>query len=147
MSDYKYPYIPREYYAAVMYACKMIRQYGNFNRSVRIAANYYDVDEETLAEHIRKRQAAGQKVKTTGRKYKYFVVAEYTERNEGSEKRITNLTVEKGLSKESVERKFLSSDERFDRRNDTGGYYSCIRYHVAISEHETKEEAVRSLRK
>lgn len=67
----KYPWIPKEYYAAVMYACKLIRDNGNYNKSIRIASNYYDVDEDTLSKHVRARQAAGQKGKT--RKYKYYV--------------------------------------------------------------------------
>lgn len=68
----KYPYVPKEYYPAVQFACKMIRENGYFNKAVRTAANYYGVDEETLAWHIRKRQGAGQK--GTARSYKYYVV-------------------------------------------------------------------------
>lgn len=41
----KYPWIPKEYYAAVMFACKMIRENGCCNKDVHIAADYYGVSE------------------------------------------------------------------------------------------------------
>ena len=63
MSKYKYPYIPRDYYPAVIQACKMIRETGWFNKAVSYYARQYDLDETELAFHIRKRQAAGQKGK------------------------------------------------------------------------------------
>ena len=68
---FKYPYIPKQYYAAVMYACKLIRYHGNYNTAIRISSNHYGVDADTLSKHVRARQAAGQKRKT--RKYKYYV--------------------------------------------------------------------------
>lgn len=71
MSDYKYPYIPKEYYPAVMYACSCIRKYGTFNVACKAAAQKYGVDEDEIAKHVRKRQGAGQKGQT--RKYKFFV--------------------------------------------------------------------------
>lgn len=69
---YKYPYISREYYAAVMFACKMIRQNGYFNKAIQKAADYYGVDEDKLAKHVRARQGAGQK--GTTRKYKWYLL-------------------------------------------------------------------------
>lgn len=75
MSESKYPYIPREYYAATMFACKMIRENGYFNKAIKIAANYYQVDETILKEHVRKRQGAGQK--GSRRKYQYYLLLYY----------------------------------------------------------------------
>ena len=63
MSENKYPYVPKKYYPAVILACKMIRESGWFNKAVSYCANKYNLDEDTLAHHIRKRQAAGQKGK------------------------------------------------------------------------------------
>lgn len=76
-TEYKYPYIPRGYYPAVMYACKLIRENGYFNQAVKRASNYYDVDEEEVARYVRERQGAGQKGKS--RKYKYYVVCGYAD--------------------------------------------------------------------
>lgn len=56
---YRYPLIPKKYYAAVMFACKMIRQNGYKNKAIRIAANYYGVNEDELREHVDARTAAG----------------------------------------------------------------------------------------
>ena len=74
---YKYPYIPKEYYPAVMFACSCIRKYGTFNVAIQAAANKYGLDEEEIAKHVRKRQGAGQK--GTTRKYKWFLVMGYTD--------------------------------------------------------------------
>ena len=75
MTDYKYPYVPKEYYTAVIFACKMIRENGYFNKAIKTAANYYGVDADELEKHVRKRQGAGQKGKS--RKYFYYVVTYY----------------------------------------------------------------------
>jgi hypothetical protein len=72
MAGYKYPFVPKEYYPAVMYDCQLIRKYGTFNRAIKAAADKYSVDESELEKHVRKRQGAGQKGKT--RKYKWYVV-------------------------------------------------------------------------
>jgi hypothetical protein len=57
----KMPYIAdKKLYAAVMFACKMIREEGYFNKAVKIAARYYDVDADDVANEIRKRQSVGQ---------------------------------------------------------------------------------------
>ena len=61
MSKYKYPYIPKEYYAATMYACKLIRKYGTFNVAVNTAAKEYGVNRKELKKHVVARAAAGHK--------------------------------------------------------------------------------------
>ena len=78
MGNYKYPYIPKEYYPAVMYACSCIRKYGTFNIAVRSAASKYGLDEGEIAKHVRKRQSAGQK--GTSRKYKWYAVWGWTDK-------------------------------------------------------------------
>jgi hypothetical protein len=72
--EHKYPYIPKEYYAAVMFACKIIREKKSFNRGINTAAKYYSVDRDELAKHVRARQAAGQKG-SKREKYKYYAIA------------------------------------------------------------------------
>ena len=73
-NGYTYPYIPKKIYPAVMYACKMIRENGYFNKAIRAASNYYGIDEDAITEHVRKRIAAGKKAKYKPFRYKYFVV-------------------------------------------------------------------------
>lgn len=77
MSKYKYPYIPKEYYPAVMFACKMIRDNGYFNRAIKVASSYYDVDPDEVEEHVRARQAAGQKDKKRGTYKQYRFKGKY----------------------------------------------------------------------
>lgn len=60
---YKYPLIPKKYYPAVMFACKMIRQGTGRNVACRRAANYYDVDEDAVSHHVAMRAGAGNKGK------------------------------------------------------------------------------------
>lgn len=78
MSEYKYPYIPKDYYPAVMYACNCIKKYGTFNVACEAAANKYGVDSDIVKKHVRARQGAGQKNKT--RSYKYYVVVGWTDK-------------------------------------------------------------------
>lgn len=78
MGKYKYPFIPKEYYPAVMYACNCIRKYGTFNVAVNTAAKTYGVSSEIIAKYVRERQGAGQK--GTTREYKYFVVIGWHDR-------------------------------------------------------------------
>ena len=67
----KYPYIPKEYYAATMFACKLIRQDGFFNKAINSSAKYYGVDKDELIKHVRARQGAGQRGKKRGKYKKY----------------------------------------------------------------------------
>lgn len=69
----KYPFIPREYYPAVMFAAKIVREDGTFNRAVEIASEYYGVDPEEVEKHLRARQAAGQKGKKRG-SFSWYVI-------------------------------------------------------------------------
>lgn len=71
MAEHKYPFIPKPYYAAVMFAAKMIRENGYFNKAIQQAAKYYGVDPSELEKHVRARQAAGQKGKKRG-SYQYY---------------------------------------------------------------------------
>lgn len=144
MSEYKYPYIAdKKMYAAVMNACKYIRETGYFNKAVSYNAQRFGVDPDELAKEIRKRQSAGQKAKskTEKRKYKYFIVLSIVESCEGSERYVDKAFVAKGLSKDSVDKKYIDLDFRRTRAADTGSYYSPCYLHETIKEFDTKEEA------
>ena len=62
-NQYKYPLIPKKYFPAVMFACKMIREGVGRNVACRRAANYYDVEEEAVSHHVAMRSGAGNKGK------------------------------------------------------------------------------------
>lgn len=138
MADY--PWIPREYYAATMTACKMIRQSGWRNKAIKYAANKFNVDEETLEKHVRARQAAGQKGKKRGKMYYFGIVQhDFSEADyEGS----ATISAVKGYTQDSVKRRFSSADMKYDMRNDTGSVYSPCRTHLVTEPCNTKEEAL-----
>lgn len=101
---YKYPYIPKEYYAAVMFACKMIRNDGYFNKAVNTAAKYYHVDASEVAYHVRARQSAGQEGASKGRKYSWYIIATITQSCEGSQSHINGISYEKATSLENAQK-------------------------------------------
>lgn len=147
-TKYKYPWIPREYYAPVMGACKMIRETGYFNKAVNYYANRYNVDPTELEKHIRARQSAGQtgkKSNNSGRKYKWFIVVESNYCDAYGWEGYSNPVILKGLSRDTVVRRFAESDFNFMVRNDYGGAYAPVVTHVAIAEFETKEDAYKAL--
>ena len=147
MKAYKYPYIPKEYYAAVMFACKMIRETGYKNKAISTAANYYGVDEDEVRKHVEKRAAAGQKGTKRG-KYKWFVVGEYcyTDAN-GMEEEPLSIEIRKGLSAKTVLDRYHDIDDRINRMNDYGGAFAPYQFHSVLCECETQEEAETEARK
>lgn len=151
MSRYKYPYInSKKMYAAVMGACSYIRAKGYFNKAVNYYAEKYDVDEEELAQHIRERQAAGQrgrKPESTGRKFKWFVVAEgvYTDAN--PEMHYNRCEVVKGISSETVKRRFEKHDWERTCKDNYGGSYAPVYGHYILGEYEKEKDAIDAFRK
>ena len=149
MSNYKYPYIPdKRMYAAVMGACQYIRETGYFNKAVSYYAKRYDVDENELAGHIRARQAAGQKGKhsnNAGKKYKWFIVCKTVWCEADGEITLYDPFVIKGLTEETVIRRFSESDWDRTVRDDYGGSYAPVYGHKVIAEFESEKEAKRAL--
>lgn len=55
----KYPYIAdKQMYAAVMGACKWIRESGYFNKATQYYADKYGLDVGAVRAEVRKRQSA-----------------------------------------------------------------------------------------
>ena len=146
---YKYPYIPdKRMYAAVMGACKYIRDTGYFNKAIRYYADKYDVDAEELASHIRARQSSGQRGKspsTKGRKYKWFMVVETVFSDAQWEYAINDPMIIKGISAESVIKRFIKSDIRRTNRDDYGGSYAPVYGHHVIAEFDNEQTAMNEL--
>ena len=136
---YKYPFIAdKELYKAVMFACKMIREEGFFNKAVARAADYYNVDEEDVAREVRKRQAAGQKGKPLG-KMKWFIVCSNT--GDVYESTFSRFRIKRGKNAETVSDKDMSYREFVDMmENDTH------RLIEVVGEYETKKEAEENFR-
>jgi hypothetical protein len=135
----KYPWIPKKYFAAVMFACKMIRENGYFNKAIDTAADYYNVDSNTLAKHVRARQAAGQRGVKRGQ-MKWFVVLEFYGSDAGGE-RMTEKSVVRGKSLDTVERRFFERDMEYNKDHDYGGCYAPYVTHNVFGPYDTKEQA------
>lgn len=142
----KYPYIPnKKMYAAVMGACRYIREEGYFNKAVSYYADRYGVDEEELAKHIRARQSAGQKGRKSaskGKKYKYFLVCQWCTCDADGTPYVTSPPqILKGLSEETVLTRFVDSDMNQTKAGDYGGNYVNVYHHAVIAEFNSKAEA------
>lgn len=146
MTKYKYPFIPKKLYPAVMLASKIVRETGYKNKAIKTAANYYGVNEDDVREHLEARMAAGRKGKspvTKGRTFNYFVVGTfYGSEAQGETGLPTDVQVCKGISKDTVVGRFSEADWKHDMFYDTGSAYSPYRYHKALSQHKRKEDAL-----
>jgi len=149
MPKNKYPFIPREYYAAVMYASKLVRETGCKNQAIERAARWFNVDADEVRKHLDARIKAGSKGKkkatTSGKKYKYYLVGEYIG-SDASGEVLEVVSVVKALTSKNATARFSESDMRFDRANDYGGAYAPYKCHRVLFEYATKEEAETALK-
>lgn len=129
MSDYKYPYIPKDYYPAVMFACKMIRENGYFNKAISIASGYYGVDEGELSKHVRARQAAGQRGKKRGKfkKYRYKGIGYLSYREHGYDDYPFDVTI-KALNEKNASNHLCKMV--FGREYDPFYYDWCYEFEI-----------------
>jgi len=113
----KYPWIPRKYYPAVMYACRIIREHKAWNVAIETAARLYQVDKATLADIIRKRQAAGQQ--GMKRKYSWYALhfSTGTEYNDVFDAESARWAIVKATSSENAVHQIYG---RYDRYGTTG---------------------------
>lgn len=141
----EYPYIAdKKLYAATMFACRMIRQNGYFNKDCRIAADYYGLDEDDVAEQVRLRQSAGQHGKKRG-KMKWFVVREGTSYCAGDHGtwngvHTDRVHVMRGKNKKTVESIRKSSAQICDEIEDGAWTFRRV-----MAEFDTKAEAESAL--
>lgn len=139
MSSHKYPYVPKKYYPAVMFACKMIREHGQFNRAIQTSAGYYKVDEDTLIEYVRERQSAGQKGQTRGSYRNYRFKGKYViyhlDDDQGYEPNIPFDYTIKALNHRNAKKKL---DELIMSRQDR--YYFTYRTTFEIDGDEVSDE-------
>lgn len=140
MGEYKYPLIPKKYYAAVMFACKMIREHKTFNKSCEIAANYYKVDEQQVRKHVSARAAAGHKGVKQGKQYWFVVTKFHGSDASGFEEEESKVV--RGKSKATVDRRFREESGTYNRRHDrNGSSYSWAEYYIVDGPYERKSEA------
>ena len=135
-----YPYISdKRMYAAVMGACSWIRKDGYFNKAVKYYSEKYNVDPKELEKNIRARQSEGQKGKRRG-SYKWFVVGAKTI-VDGIPSESYELSIVKGISNESVEKRFDEIDMKRTRSEDTGSDFSPVFFHYILGSFGSESEA------
>ena len=137
-----YPYIPRKYYPAVMFAAKMVREGTGRNVAVRRAADYYAVDKDGVSAHLAARSAAGRKAKGGSKPFTYrWYVVEDQFGTDATGVTDIRYAVVRGKSADTVNRRFAQKDLEFNRRHDYGGGYAPNHWHSVIAEFATKDEA------
>ena len=147
---YKYPFIADKHmYAAVMFACKLIRETGYFSKAVQTSANYYGVDEDELKKHIRERQAVGQKGKVKGRKYRWFILRKGELSDTLGYLDHDNFSIVRATNQKNATMHYSDIDFRETRDNDYGGSYAAVVFHFVIGNEDgyaTKKEAQEALK-
>ena len=157
MGDYKYPYInDKRLYAAVMCACKMIRENGWFNKAVEYAAETYGFEFDKVAEEVRKRQAAGRRAseeekKERGEKttYKWFIYCIAR----ASDARVDPLwdtrhllRVRRSHSADKLKKWLADLTFEWSKREYTGSNYDIYYHSDVYGEYGTKAEAEAHIR-
>jgi hypothetical protein len=138
---YKYPWIPRKYYAAVMFACKMIRENNQFNRACRVASEYYDVDEYELRKHVSARAGAGKKGKKVGTMKWFIVKIEHGTDALGPSDEC-EYEIVRGKNLGTVERRWMAKCMRWNAdQNPTGSAYAPYIYPYVHGPYEHKKDA------
>lgn len=144
MKRYDYPFVPKEIYPAVMFAEKMIKEGESFGMAAYKSANYYCVDFDELKHQLAIRQGVrrrGRPSVNKGKTYKYYVVAYVSFVEATGSFDCISVSVDKGLSRETVENKYDEADFRRTRHHDTGSAWSPSFFHRVVGEYDTKEEA------
>lgn len=140
---YKYEYIPdKRMYAAVMGACKYIRETGFFNKAIQYYSDKFDVNYDDLKQYVTNRSIAGRKsIKREPKKLKYFIIETHTY-CEADYTGTTQYNVAKGATSKNVQSRLNQQDFEFDKRNDYGGVYARCRSSKVIAEFDKKEDAI-----
>ena len=147
---YKYPYISdKRMFAAVMYACKLIRETGYFNKAVQEASEQYNVNEEEIKKHIRARQAAGQKGKVSGRKYRWYILEGRVRSDADGAGNSTGFSIVRATNLENAQLHFSEADLHETMIYDYGGAYAPCFEHYVVGNYDgyaTKTEAQKALK-
>ncbi len=121
----KQPYIPKEFYPAVMFACKMIDKGEEFNKAVSTSAKYYKVDKTELTKQVNLKLGK----KSSGRKFKYYTSCRLTLRGESDYPVYSKPEVVRATKKENVSKHY----QIYNGEN--------LSFGIALGEYTTKSEA------
>lgn len=148
----KMPYIAdKTMFKAVMFACKIIREKGWFNKAVKTASNYYGVDAEELAKHIRARQSVGQTGTMRG-KQKIFLAIGRTyegimykdELKHNGENLIRKIRIVKGFNEDTIKHN-LNQEEKWIWERENGELSATYWFLVECKNMQEAEEKKQKL--
>lgn len=154
----KLPYIPdKDLYAAVMFACKMVRENGYFNKDCGIAADYYDVDVDEVKRYVRIAQGRGQKQANKRKpkvKYKWYAVyyvIDFLADNDFGNYQADDCTIEELVEKAKVEIKRATNMDNVEKailhsQNYERGWGTYLQDAFKILEFDTKKQAEQFIR-
>ena len=140
MSEYKYPWIPREYYSTVM---MVVGAYGKsqdedyLNSLINLYSARAWVDRQEVAKHVKARLAAERNNPS------WFIVAKVV--SENGKAQYQTPQVLSGWSAESVVERFSNRDWRLSMHYDYISEVSVVIEHKAIAEFSTEEDARKAL--
>ena len=140
MSEYKYPWIPREYYSTVM---AVVGAYGKsqdedyLNSLINLYSARAWVDRREVAKHVKIRLRAERNIPS------WFIVVERVWTN--GEPSYMAPWVCSGFSAESVEDRYFNRDWRLNMHYVYISEDSIVVEHKAIAEFTTREEAVKAI--
>lgn len=137
----KYPHIEgKDMYAAVMGACRWIRESGYFNKATKYYADKYGLDVEDVRAEVRKRQGAGQRGNKTGAAgpMKWFVVVKTVTCEAYGDTSVAGpARVVKAKKKETAGCNY----NRENMANDYGGSFAPIYSDYVLFEGDRKKDA------
>lgn len=137
---YKYPFIPKNLYPAVMFAAKLVREKGTFNECCRIASRYYRVSEDEVRKHLQARCHSGQKGRSH-KPFKYFTACAIELQGDAGLVAVSCPQILKATTKENAAKQVR---KEITQGKGNESYYE--RYGRVIREYETREDAISNLR-
>ena len=135
-----YPWIPKEYYPAVM---RVVEDYGNsqdeewLNQLINLYSTRFWADRREVAKHVKIRLRAERNILS------WFITVERVWTN--GEPHYTAPWICPGFSAESVEDQYFSRDRRLNMHYLYISEDSIVVEHKAIAEFATREEAIKAI--
>lgn len=120
-------YIDKNIWLATNFAAKIIKETGFRNKAIRIASNYYDVNESDVEKELNKRVSKGLKGKKRGamRKYKFDGIIYVESEAFGIEEINITSKIFKATSRENAEKRiFKELQEKYGEFPKGNSYYS-----------------------
>lgn len=141
-SSHVMDYIPdKDLYAAVMFACKMVKDGTDYHDAVRRASRYYDVEADDVRHYMSQRsgRTRANKPNKPKRKYRWFAIAYHMstldDYNDEADPWHQTYAVEKGFTAQTVQSR-LSKNEDFRR-----SLYQPVHCFDRIEAFDTEQEA------